>query len=69
MKIFVIYIKAPHSIVGVSAFDRENSGNMFIPNVVMHLLNYTLSKPEVHDMNLHSCENLKSLIDCSLFSV
>jgi len=46
MKIFIIfYIKAPHSIVGVSAFDREDKGNIFIQNVVMYLLSYTVSKP------------------------
>jgi len=46
MKIFVVfYIKAPHSIVGVSAFYHENGGNMFIQNVFIHLLNYTVSKP------------------------
>lgn len=70
MKIFVVfYIKAPHSIVGVSALYHENGGNMFIQNVVMDLLNYTVSNPEVHDMDLHSSENVKSLIDCFLFSV
>lgn len=46
MKNFVIfYIKAPHSLVGVSAFDHVNEGNMFIKNIVMHLLNYTVYKP------------------------
>lgn len=46
MKIFVVfYIKAPQSIVAVSAFYHENGGNMLIQNVVMHLLNYTVSKP------------------------
>jgi len=70
MKIFIIfYIKAPHSIVGVSAFDRENRGNMFIHNVVMHLLNYAVSKPRSPWYESSLLRNLKSLIDYFLFSV
>jgi len=43
MKIFVVfYIKAPQSIVGISALYHENGGNMLIQNVVLHLLNYSV---------------------------
>lgn len=46
VKIFVVfYIKTPQSIVGFSAFYHANGGNMLIQNVVMHPLNYTVSKP------------------------